>query len=885
MPPILTDFAPAQKENTLESPLALMQADYAGVRAIAPSLMAVATELVENTRAHETYEVLGWAEPSANWKTQKPHNFGSLLVFKNEDGSTFQAKPETPRTDEEGELVKYETPKGHGSRAYLPSVDTATRQKISEVQGVRVPLEGSFVIWLAANPQVPIVLTEGAGKALALQSAGTPAIAFMGCHGGFQASEKDPTTGLKTKLEAPRLIADLTRFLGADRPIIFAFDADTKPETVQTVNAAMRRFGRLIEATGAKVSVAFWNGKGGLTKGVDDLIATDGVEAWKKALAGALPLDEWKAKHRVVSPLTFFNGKGELKFKAPNKIVQKLAEAWGDCLAFNDNTKCFYQYSAEFPGMWTERSETLIRETIQKALDSTGVGYTDLVSSVYKLLQSKLVVTKWREKKGVTPMRNGVLDNATMELMPHSPKNFLTWQLPYEYNPLATCDPIQEWLSFTQDGDADRVQLLRAYLRAIVMGRSDLQRFIEVVSAVGGSGKSTFSNLAVALVGVENVHITDSGRIEQSRFETSNFKGKRLIYFADADRYSGDAAIGILKRVTGGDVLPYERKGKDALAPFVCNAMVLIAANSPLTTTDTAIPRRRITVPFLKSIPNENQRVLLQLDTESQTVFGEFESFIPGVLNWVLSMSDAEMVRYLKDTDRAVPSLGAVKADTLIAINPMAKWLDTCCVLIPGLRTGVGVAKKVRMSKVLADNQSKSWETYVNSDLWLYPNYIQYCDENKATAVSNKRFAELLENLCVDQLKNSEVSKGMDRQGSCFIGIGLRHDCEAHDQLPCPISGVIDVAEDSEPETIELETSYDDDFEPIPATWQALPKADRQSAETLLRSLKQAHGAAERKQTWCNPSHTGKARSVVTAHLESQDWGSPIIRDLELVTA
>jgi putative DNA primase/helicase len=836
--------------------------------------MAVATEVVENSRAHETYEVLGWKEPSVNYQTRKPHDFGSLLAFKNEDGTTFQAKPERPRTDEKGKVIKYETPKDNGSRAFLPPVDAATRQKIAEVQGVEVPLDGSFWDWVAANPQLTKIPTEGPGKALALLSVGYIAIGLTGVNGGFQSNEKDPTTGLKTKLEAPKLITDLPRFLGADSPIVLAFDADTNPNTADTVNAAMRRFGRLIEDSGAVVSIASWHGKGGKTKGVDDLIAADGVAAWEKALAGALSLAEWQAKHRKISPLTYLNAKGEVKLKPPSKVVAVLSEAWADRLAYNDTTKTFWQYGAEFVGLWTERSEDVIRSTIQQALDHAGAGYGDAVSTIYKLLKGKLIVTKWGEQLGVTPMRNGVLDNTTLELAPHSPTNYLTWQLPYDYNPLATCEPIQEWLEFTQDADADRVQLLRAYLRAIVMGRSDLQRFVELVSTVGGSGKTTFCNLAIALVGIENCHVTSSSQLEQSRFETACFKGKRLIYFADGDRYSGDKAISMLKRITGSEPIPYERKGKDALAPFYFGGMVLIAANTPVSTTDTAIPRRRITVPFLKAIPQDEQRMLLE--RKGETLEGEFVTHIPGVLNWVLSMSDAEMARYLKDTDRAVPSLGAVKAETLITVNPMAAWFDSCCVLLPEARTQTGISKKIRHTET-DSNGSKSWESFDHAEDWLYPNYLQYCAEKQATNVSFKQFGKLLENLCVDQLRQSEVKRGTDRNGAYFMGVAIRD--KSHNHLPCPISGGDEVVAEvgpieQTPDTADdaaLDTGKWDEPEPIPATWQALPQGDRQSAETLLRLLKQAEKPSE---IWFNPMQydfPDRVRQSVSQYLQNSE--------------
>jgi predicted P-loop ATPase len=280
---------------------------FAKDRAIAPDLMATATDIVENTRAHETYEVLDWAEPSVNYQTRKPHDFGSLLVFKNEDGSTFQAKPERSRTDEKGKVIKYETPKGNGSRAYLPAVDKVTRQKISEVQGVDVPSEGSFWDWVAANPQLTKVFTEGPGKTLALLSAGYIAIGLMGCNGGYRS--KATIAGEKIPLDRPELIDDLKRF--ASGPIVLAFDKDAEPTTIKRVRAATCEFGAILEKSGCDVRVLNWNPARG--KGIDDVLAGLG-DAGGEWLAGVVeeapPLIEYGESWR--HPVTLDESKALL---------------------------------------------------------------------------------------------------------------------------------------------------------------------------------------------------------------------------------------------------------------------------------------------------------------------------------------------------------------------------------------------------------------------------------------------------------------------------------------------------------------------------------------------------------------------------------------------
>jgi putative DNA primase/helicase len=858
---------------------------FAKDRAIAPNLMAVATEVVENTRAHETYEVLGWAEPSVNYQTRKPHDFGSLLVFKNEDGTIFQAKPERSRSDEKGKAIKYETLKGNGSRAYLPAVDKTTRQKIAEVMGATVPSDGSFWDWVAANPQLTKVLTEGPGKTLALLSAGYIAIGLTGCHGGFQANEKDPTTGLKTKLEAPKLIIDLPRFLGADSPIVLAFDADTNPDTVDTVNAAMRRFGRLIEDSGAVVSIASWHGKSGKTKGVDDLIAADGVAAWEKSLAGALSLADWKAKHRKISPLTYLNGKGDLKLRPASGLADELAAAWGGCLAFNLTTETFWQYGVDSPGLWTEQPEDLIRQTIGLALKETRVEHgAEVVSGVYKLLRATLAVRKWREKSGVVPMRNGVLDIVSGELLPHSPDNRLCWQLPYAFDPAATCDPIQEWLAFTQGGDKQRVQLLRAYLKAVITGRVDLQRFIELVGG-GGTGKSTFANLAIALVGLENCHVTELKRLETNRFETASLFGKRLVYITDSERYAGN--VSVFKSLTGQDPLPFEQKYKQSKGSFTPNALVILATNEAIVSSDytSGLERRRLTMPFTKAVEPSQRRDLLSISSAGIT--GELAEHLPGLLNWALSMPDTEMRDLVVNTAVSVPSLGQARAETLLASNPLAEWLDVSCVFLPGVRSRIGNADKQRITTTNSDG-STSREAYAFVDQWLYPNYRQYCDRSNIKAISLRRFADLLIDLCQNQLKNNAVLKGRDRDGAFILGIALRNNGNNH--LPCPISGggnevVTEVGPiDETPDiTVDLALATGDWDEPetIPATWQALPQADRQDAVTLLSLLKQAGTESDRKKVWFNPAkYSDPARAAVKAHLNSCDWGRPIIQQL-----
>lgn len=798
-------------------------AKYARERAIAPELMAAFCEYVEDRQGWETYRALGWAEPRPN-AHQVPHSFGSLLSFRNDGGSLFQAKPEKPR-ESDGKPVKYEPELGAGLRIFTPPIPQSIRQTIAQVSGHEIPEAADPWEWIAGSPEIPIVLTEGPGKVGAGLSAGHVTIGGMGNHGFVRANEMQGDR--KIRLEAPKLIESLKPFTTGGRRFYVAIDQDTKPQTIRNNNVAISRLGSLLEAEGCEVFVVRWPGQGGKTKGMDDLIAQCGPKAWEDCLEKALTLQQWRKHVKTPStPLTHITPAGLERLQLSSKAAAALAEEWGETLAWSTETESFWRYDA---GCWEELPEILIQQQTQGAIDATGQGYSaDYVSGIIKLFKGLLAIRRLKDSPGLLPFRNGVLDLGTNELLEHDPKYHFTWQLPYNYTPGAECGPIVEWLRWTQFEDEGRVQVLRAYLKAVVTGRYDLQRYIELIGP-GGRGKSTFMNLAIALVGLENTHATSLKRLEENRFETACLFGKRLIYITDAERYGGE--VSVFKAITGLDTIPYERKYKQAGASFVSTAVCGLVANEPIASADytSGLQRRRLTVPFTRPVAPSERRSLINITRDG--VSGEFAELLPGLVNWVLAMPDSEMVAYLVDTENTVPSLAETAHENLIATNPLAEWLDTNCVWAPGHRTRIGNAVKQRRSENAGDGSTRSWDEYMMVGEWLYPNYRQYCDRVGSRPISIRRFGDLLIDLCQAQLKQDGVDKGRDREGAYIEGIALRAgEFENH---PCPIT---------EPQQPQTEANSED--------FPQLEPNDRASAEKLMGLLKSARSHAEVQQFW-----------------------------------
>ena len=403
-------------------------------------------------------------------------------------------------------------------------------------------------------------------------------------------------------------------------------------------------------------------------------------------------------------------------------------------------------------------------------------GFTShLLSDVVNLTQAYITHTYWDDDDDRLAFRNGVLEISTGEFLQHDPEHFLTWGLDFDYDPNADSGPIIEWLKRTQFGDEERLQVLRAWLKACLIGQGhELQRFLEVIGP-GGRGKSTFANLCCALVGHGNYASTTLNQLEQSRFEVASIKGKRLTLINDSERYGGSAQI--FKALTGGDNLRFEEKNKNVGEPFVYTGMVMVCANEPIQTTDntSGLTRRRLTVEFNRSLWDKNSEAKEMIKLENGIVNGLWKNYLPGLVNWVLDMKTEEMREYLLDTYEKVKSLKRVRNEILLNSNNLIEWLQSEVVHTPDAVSSVG-------KKIPAAKDAK--ERYCNSNFHLYASYCSYCEDTGSKPVGQKRFIALLLDCCKNQLGMKDI-KHFTKQGRPFIkGLAVRKSDQKYENSP-----------------------------------------------------------------------------------------------------
>jgi P4 family phage/plasmid primase-like protien len=656
-------------------------------------------------------------------------------------------------TRKPGHAIKYETPPQAIAAPFVPRLDEETAARFGVAAGV------SVLDVASADPVQPVAIVEGVKKSLTLVAHGVLAIAIRG------------VTQWHVKGDATALHPELAEIATPERRLYIVFDEDSSHKTIANVRAQADKLGAALSDRGCDVRVPRWGST--LGKGIDDVLASmPGAQNWLDELLANPP--NWEpdplaiCKARAlptppgaIAPGGAFDGLVWVGDNGTPKIVKagKLAIAmechWGDHLRYRQDLSGWFQYEATTPGLWERVSDREIRALIQRELDMAGAdgAYTQgTIDSTAALLSHRVAVRRWEQPRNLIPFQNGVLDLKTRTLHPHHHRWGFTWQLPYRHEPAAISTPFIEWLEQTVGGDPTVVQLIRAILRAIITGQTHYQRYLELIGP-GGTGKGTLIRAIQALLGMKNVVSTSFQRIANNRFETSRFIEKRLVLIPDADY--NPTAVDVLKQLTGGDLIPYERKNEnsDFCDGFTMSGWVVIATNRATIPTDgtNALFRRRLPIYFNRVVPEGQRRCLLDIDPNGNPR-GEFAALLPGIFNWVLAMPDELMDSYICTPDRYVEGFGGYQTAAIMNMDSLAQWVNEIVVYAPGAWTKVG------------DKKASHCDC-------LYPSYVAYCEDNGARPLSQVRFSTALENLFQHPLGHGDVTRRRDRDR----GMGLQN--------------------------------------------------------------------------------------------------------------
>ena len=215
-------------------------------------------------------------------------------VLTGEDSLWGCFKPNQPRHDGEGKLIKYEHPVKAETEIFALRCPQKVWELVARRYDVELPSDykeapfSAFWQWVIANPQIPIILTEGVKKAAAILSCGYAAIALPGIYSGI----RTPKDEFGEKDGDSYLIPQLKAFAQKDRRIYVCFDQDKKRKTVRAVNRAIKKYRWLFKQHECEVKIISWHPSCG--KGIDDAIVGHGREFFDEVYRKAKSFSDWE---------------------------------------------------------------------------------------------------------------------------------------------------------------------------------------------------------------------------------------------------------------------------------------------------------------------------------------------------------------------------------------------------------------------------------------------------------------------------------------------------------------------------------------------------------------------------------------------------------------
>jgi putative DNA primase/helicase len=312
-----------------------------------------------------------------------------------------------------------------------------------------------------------------------------------------------------------------------------------------------------------------------------------------------------------------------LKFAETNR--------WGLC----KNHDFIYLYNGTF---WAEIDKETFQKFLGEAAEKMGVPTFDarfyqFREQLFKqfLATAYLPTPESNKDTVLINLQNGTFEISTQgtKLRPFDRSDFITYQLPFEYNPQAKAPRFEAYLDRVLP-DPERQRVLAEYLGFVFIkhGSNALkEEKALILYGTGANGKSVFFEVVNALLGSNSV---SSYSLQSLTNENGYFRAKlanKLVNYAS--EINGNLEASTFKQLVSGEPvearLPYGQ-------PFILKQYAKLIFNCNELPKDVehtnAYFRRFLIIPFDETIPPEEQ------DKNLHTKIIDNE--LSGVFNWVL---------------------------------------------------------------------------------------------------------------------------------------------------------------------------------------------------------------------------------------------------------
>lgn len=281
---------------------------------------------------------------------------------------------------------------------------------------------------------------------------------------------------------------------------------------------------------------------------------------------------KYDADHSFDNPYVIYTDKGKPTQINARAICDYFVNR-GDTFVLGSDC---YQYR---DGVYVE-SSSAIRNTIKDMIVFDNLVNQSKIMETYRLIIDDTRIQRTTRElnsyRNLINFKNGVWDVEKKCMIEHDSKYLQTIQIPHE---------VKEFVPFTQTRLYDffkktklpkeDVKMLLKYIAYCMTTDYGLKTFMVLVGQ-SNTGKSVLIRFVEALVGVKNTSALSMHELNM-RFYPAQLYGKLLNSCAD-NKTLPLSSIENLKKITGGDQIMHERKGKEPFF-FVSFAKLLFSFN------------------------------------------------------------------------------------------------------------------------------------------------------------------------------------------------------------------------------------------------------------------------------------------------------------------
>ncbi|MCL1882226.1 MAG: phage/plasmid primase, P4 family [Defluviitaleaceae bacterium] len=230
---------------------------------------------------------------------------------------------------------------------------------------------------------------------------------------------------------------------------------------------------------------------------------------------------------------------------------------------------------------------------------------------------------------------NGTFCLATMKLLPHNPKDYITKLANVNYDPAAKCERWETFINEVMCGDMETARFLQKALGYALSGETALECFFIFYGDKTRNGKSTLSETVAFVMGEYARTIqpqtlsrrpADGGAASP---DTARLKGARLVNVPEPEK-GLELNIALVKQLTGGDTYTARFLNENPVE-FKPEFKIFINTNHlPRTSDDTVFLSGRV-----KLIPFDRHFQPHEQDNGLKAHFRKQKNR-SGILNWLI---------------------------------------------------------------------------------------------------------------------------------------------------------------------------------------------------------------------------------------------------------